>query len=246
MSKREGTSRSSPVRELEFDVSGTSYPFVSLSNDIDCRTELLEMLPRGDGTYAEFFAITDADPERVLDRTDGHDRVTVTPLSEYPDGGLFEFQVADLCPAVVLAELGALPRVVRSTDGTGRIVADVPSQYEVAPIVDTFLSEFPTAELTAKRQKDTISSMFSRTAFRQELYAKLTDRQYEVLETAFETGYYDWPRECSGEEVATRLDITSATFSQHIHAAERKLLTVLFETPQRGARNRTDGNCRGS
>ncbi|WP_239642048.1 helix-turn-helix domain-containing protein, partial [Natrinema versiforme] len=47
----------------------------------------------------------------------------------------------------------------------------------------------------------------------------------EVLKAAFEAGYYDWPRGCSGEEVAAELGIASPTFSQHIlsliHISER-------------------------
>jgi predicted DNA binding protein len=48
------------------------------------------------------------------------------------------------------------------------------------------------------------------------------------LSVAFEAGYYDWPRGCTGEDVAEELGITSATFSEQIHAAERNLLSAVF------------------
>jgi len=41
-------------------------------------------------------------------------------------------------------------------------------------------------------------------------------------------GYYEWPRDCTGQDVADELGITSATFSEHVFAAERKILAFLF------------------
>ena len=218
------------VREIEFALSETTYPFVSLSEEADCRIDLVEILPRSDGRYAEFFTITDAEPSQILERTDAYE-IDVRLLSEYRNGGLFEFRVTDDCPAVTLSELGALPRTARSVGGSGRLVAEVPPQNDAVTIVNAFLDAVPRGSLVAKRKKDELTPLFSGTAFRQALRSTLTDRQFEVLEAAFGAGYYDWPRECSGEEVAAELGITSPTFSQHIHAAERKLLAMLFENP---------------
>ncbi len=56
---------------------------------------------------------------------------------------------------------------------------------------------------------------------------KLTARQREVLETAHEMGYFDYPREANAEAVATALDIQSSTFAEHLAAAQGKLLDEL-------------------
>lgn len=53
----------------------------------------------------------------------------------------------------------------------------------------------------------------------------LTDRQCEVLRTAYDLGFYDVPREASTEDVAAALDIEAATLSEHLQRAERNLLT---------------------
>jgi predicted DNA binding protein len=71
--------------------------------------------------------------------------------------------------------------------------------------------------------------MFSQGSYQQLLSTRLTEKQREVIQTAFEMGFYDWPREATGEDVAEELGIASATFSEQIHAAERKLFTALFE-----------------
>lgn len=237
MSDTRRRERSPRVREIEFDISVPAYPFVSASARMECRVELAEMLPRGDGDYAEFFTVSGAEPSEVVDLAERHEDVDARPLSECDNGALLEFLVSDNCPAVRLAELGALPQVVRSSDGAGRIVAEVPPQRDASAITDAFLERVPEAEFVAKREKDSLTTPFSRAAFRQELRSRLTARQREVLEAAFEAGYYDWPRECSGEDVAADLGITSPTFSQHIHAAERKLLAMAFEDSRDDRRN---------
>ena len=221
--------RSASAQEIEFAIDESSYPFVSASERVDCRLELAEMLPRGDGEYAEFFTVTNGDPSAVIELARTHESVESRLLSGDENDAFLEFLVSEGCPAVTLAELGALPREVRGDGGTGRIVAEVPRRYDAVSITDAFLERVPEAAFVAKRETAELTTPLGRTGFREELRSRLTERQREVLETAFEDGYYDWPRECSGEAVATELGITSPTFSEHIHAAERKLLTMVFE-----------------
>ncbi len=55
--------------------------------------------------------------------------------------------------------------------------------------------------------------------------SRLTARQLEVLETAHEMGYFERPRQANGREVADAIGIDPSTFSEHLAAAERKLLS---------------------
>lgn len=215
--------------EVTFSISSSDYPFIVVSESKSCRFELAKIIPRQDGQYAEFFNVTGVDPTRILDLTDAHEAVDVTLLCEYDRGGLFEFTVGQNCPAVTLSELGALPRDVNSCGGNGYIVAEIPPQCDASTVIEAFLDEIPEAELTSKHQKDGVTPLFTPSSFQHVLRSNLTDRQLEILRAAFDAGYYDWPRECTGEEIAEEFDITSSTFSEHIHAAERKLLTALFD-----------------
>jgi predicted DNA binding protein len=56
---------------------------------------------------------------------------------------------------------------------------------------------------------------------------RLTDRQREVLETAHEMGYFEYPRGANAGEVAEALDIGPSTFIEHLNAAQSKLLDEL-------------------
>lgn len=56
---------------------------------------------------------------------------------------------------------------------------------------------------------------------------KLTSRQREVLERAREMGYFEHPRSANAGEVAEALGITTATFTEHLAATQRKVFEDL-------------------
>jgi DNA-binding CsgD family transcriptional regulator len=225
----DGPLETDTVVAVEFSISDPAYPFVSATDHQDCIIELADMVPRGENRYAEFFNITGIEPDQVRELAGSYETLDVYLLDEYDGGGLFEFVAAGNCPAVTLAELGALPREAVSLNGAGRIVAEIPPQYEASTVINTFLDENPDAELISKQHRDAFTPIFTDSTLDELLDSRLTDRQREVLRTAYDAGYYDWPRECNGKEIAQELDISSATFSEHIHAAERKLLATLFD-----------------
>lgn len=228
MGLRGGGDGQDVVTEVEFRLSDAEYPFLDASGAEDCEFELAELLPRDGAQYREFFLVSGADPQGVLERTASYEGVEAHFHHERENGMLFEFTIPGGCPAVTLAELGALPRRVRGESGQGYVVAEVPDRLNATRILEQFTAEHPGSELAAKREKDRLQPLRADVAFRDAARRRLTCRQWEVLEAAFEAGYYDWPRECTGEAMAERLDITSSTFSQHIHAAERNLCSLLF------------------
>lgn len=59
--------------------------------------------------------------------------------------------------------------------------------------------------------------------------SRLTDRQREVLRTAHGMGYFEHPKGANAGEVAAELGITTATFSEHLAAAQTKLLEAVLE-----------------
>ena len=58
---------------------------------------------------------------------------------------------------------------------------------------------------------------------------RLTERQREVLETAHEMGYFEHPKEANAGEVAADLDIATSTFSEHLAAAQSKLMDSILD-----------------
>lgn len=53
----------------------------------------------------------------------------------------------------------------------------------------------------------------------------LTERQREVVRTAYDLGYYEVPREASTDDVAAALGIDPSTVAEHLQRGERNLLS---------------------
>jgi predicted DNA binding protein len=61
------------------------------------------------------------------------------------------------------------------------------------------------------------------------LLKSLTDKQRRALEVAYFSGYFERPRNHDTTDVATKLDISRQTLTQHLRAGERKLFAALFD-----------------
>lgn len=216
--------------EVEFRVPDTRYPLAALSAETGCETELLQILPRSDGAYTIFKRITGAPPDAILEFARESETVEARIVSESVEYTVVEFQVSEseTVFAVTLIDAGAIPRELRSADGVAHIVAEIPPLYDASKVIDHFQTVYPSMEIVAQRQKDHSAPLFTEQDIKHVIEGVLTPRQHEVLVAAYAGGYYDWPREKTGEELADELGVTLATFSEHLRIAERKLLSLLF------------------
>ena len=58
---------------------------------------------------------------------------------------------------------------------------------------------------------------------------RLTDKQRTVLEAAYDSGYFEYPRETNATELAEELGISRSTFTRHLMVAQSKLLDETLE-----------------
>lgn len=222
------------ITYVEFRVMNPEYPFVGASLD-GGEVVLEEMIPRGDRGYGEFYSVQGVSHDTIMERADAHGSVDVELLVDHDAGKLYEFVVfAESCPAVYLGELGALPREVESVDGEGRIAVEIPQSVDASDVITEFLDAHPDAALTAKQQQSYQTPLFSHRELQQGIEERLTDRQQDALAVAHEHGYYEWPREISGEELAEKLGISPPTFYEHLRAAEQTLISMVFQTNTSG------------
>lgn len=56
----------------------------------------------------------------------------------------------------------------------------------------------------------------------------MTERQREALETAHRMGYFDHPKEANAGDVADEMGIATSTFTEHLSAAQRKLMDAVL------------------
>lgn len=213
--------------EIELRVRDPTCFFVRASREANCDVELEELVHRPDGSVIEFFSFQDAPADRVLPLVREEPSITDARLiSDGPDGCLFEFLVVDHCVTATLVEAGAIAHTVSASSGEGRVVAVVPAQADVRRVFEAFRRAHPDAELIA--QHDRGPPIRTRQGLSVTLADQLTEKQFEVLETAHRLGYFEWPREHTAAECAAALGITQPTFSQHVRAAENTVFGLLF------------------
>lgn len=215
--------------ELELEVRDRACFFIRASDEAECRVFLEDLVHRADDQLLEFFTVRDVSADRVLRLVDDESAITEGRLiREGPDGGLFQFVVAGPCVTATLAETGAITQSVSATGGTGRVVATVPPHVDVRTVVETFQRRHPDSELLARRDGEQSVPVRTEEGIHTTLADQLTEKQLEVLNTAFLSGYFDWPRDSTAAECADALGISQPTFSQHIRTAQYKVFGALF------------------
>ncbi len=154
--------------------------------------------------------------------------VTGSRLISEADGTCrFEATVTGDPLAARLVRHGGSPRSIRA-DGEGlEVVVDVPTGTDVREFVETLEEGRGAVELRARRHVE--RSVGTRSELVTSLFDALTDRQLEVLRTAYFAGFFEWPRESTGEEIAEMLAVTQPTVNRHLRLAQGRLLAQLFE-----------------
>lgn len=140
-------------------------------------------------------------------------------------GGTVLLELAPPFLALRLADHGVVLRSVEASPDGARIVVDVPPTVDAGNSVDVVSNALDDVELRAKRTVDRTTAR----DLRSELRERLTERQLEVVQLAYYGGYFESPREQSGEEMADALGISSAAFYRHVRAVQRKLFVLLFD-----------------
>jgi len=216
------------VVELELAVRESDDVLVRLAAGADCEVEYGGLVPQSDGTDRIFFTASGGTAGAI--RTAAEDVPSIRQLARIGDGDAaesrFEMTVSGDTILSTIVECGAVARSVRAAASEIRAVVELPNSADVRTFVNRFEATYPETELVARRDEERGDQ--SQQAFESALTDELTDRQLEALRTAYHSGYFEWPRERTGEEVAESLDITQPTLNGHLRSAERKLCAMLF------------------
>ncbi|WP_224447957.1 helix-turn-helix domain-containing protein [Haloprofundus salilacus] len=128
------------------------------------------------------------------------------------------------CPCRRVPDHGCPVREIRATGGSlvlSFVAPDVETLRSIVADLQSCCAAVSVRRLTRSTPDEGRTLLFvNRSAF--------TDRQYEVLRTAHEMGYFAHPKRADSADVAAALDISVATFSEHLSVAQRKLLDQLF------------------
>lgn len=141
----------------------------------------------------------------------------------------FDRMTGQDCPCECVETHGYPVVDVRAEQGTLHLLFHAPDQNALREVISTISDHHPQVEVrrlvqSRDGEEEGADSLvfFDRSVF--------TDRQQEVLETAHDLGYFEYPKGANAGEVADELGITTATFTEHLAAAQRKLLDSVLET----------------
>ncbi|WP_254537441.1 bacterio-opsin activator domain-containing protein [Halomarina litorea] len=216
------------VVELEFAIDQPDSALHHISADIDCQFRLEGVVAATNGSFLEYFAVVDCDPEAVLEQAETEPAISYARfVGEHGGEALFEFVFDEEQVVQAFGRLGARVVDLVVEDGRYEVTVELPFESDIHAITTGLQERYEAASLLA--QRETEHALTSRHELWASFQERLTDRQWEVVQTAFFAGFFDWPRSSTGEEVAESLDVSPSTFHEHLRAAERKLLEALLE-----------------
>jgi len=216
--------------ELEFRLTDDEHFFTGLTADRDVSVTFDGMTPRTNGADLVYTTVHGGTPDAVRSAADADDVVDATLVQDQGDRCRFEFATTDDTVAATLASYGARVESMTATDGTARITAALSATADVRSLVEAVTAEFDGMELVAQREhRGATEDDGSPDHPVADLLDLLTDRQEAVLETAYRSGYFEWPRDRTAEEVADSLDVSSPTLHNHLRLAQGALFGALFD-----------------
>ncbi|SEH16900.1 GAF domain-containing protein [Natronorubrum sediminis] len=154
---------------------------------------------------------------------------TVSVVSEGDEQTLFELTVTSSPILNVLRTYDVHLQRATAADGTTTLALEVSQQVQTRSLVEAIQDHYADVELEARRETTTRSVRQIET----HLEERLTTKQFEALQAAHYSGFFEWPRDSTGEDLAAALDISSPTYQYHLRAAERKLVSLVFDGSSR-------------
>jgi hypothetical protein len=214
------------MTRLAFEIDDPTFILSRLAREADCSLSYQGGVQQTtDGSYV-FVTVDDASidtVEAVASELVGID--DVQQISADSDGGVLRLGLTQPFLALELADHGAVFREATADPSTTTLTIDVPESIDGRTITQLVSDTFVAVELESKQ---TLEQAIERDV-NAEFLAELTDRQLEVAQTAYFSGFFDSPRESTGEDVAALLDISPPAFYQHVRRVQRKLFRTVFE-----------------
>ncbi|WP_435320333.1 PAS domain S-box protein [Haloarchaeobius sp. TZWSO28] len=219
---------------LEFELDDPAVPAIDFARETNSVFEFDELVQQADGRFRVFFSITNADPEEAYEFAETISSVRdLSFLAERDGAARFEATIVESSFLGTLISHGAYPKEMSATPDSGRLTVELPRTGDVQSFIQMFLDTFDGAEMLSRKERE--RPVQSREEFQAVYRERLTERQEEVLRTAYFAGFFEWPREQTGQDIADMLGVSQPTVNRHIRKSERKLFDLVFgDVPQTG------------
>lgn len=222
---------SDDATELEFAVQDETHPLVQLTKRADCEVTLESLVPQKKSGLHAFITTRGVSADEVINAHRPGVASELTLVSEFEEDDnptcLFDVVLADESISQTALEHGGVVRQITAVDGIARFIIELASDAATRKFVETVQTKYPDTELVAHRTREHAPQ--TRLGFYERLLDSLTDRQLEILHTAYVSGYFEEPRTRTGSGLASLLGISQPTFNSHLRAALRKICHQLLE-----------------
>lgn len=217
------------VTEIELEIT-TRLPLSALADAIGTSVALEGLIPQDDGSTVVFASVEGA-VECPVPGVDGVSALSV--VGESGDRTIIQLTAhGEFLTSVVDSHGGSVRTLQASPDGVTRATITVPRHVDVRTILTDINRRGVSATMVARRDESTEHDLAlgpPGPTYQRAILSALTERQREVVQAAYHGGFFEWPRESTGEELADSLDISPPAFHNHVRTAELKLFTELFE-----------------
>ncbi|MFW5929841.1 MAG: PAS domain-containing protein, partial [Halobacteriota archaeon] len=204
--------------ELVFELPEADDVIDDVAEHEDARLNVASAVERGDDGALVYLSVEEGDVDEVVDSLKS--KPGVREAEAVGSHGRVEVVLGVGCTSLVLSGLGVEVVGVVYDSGDVRATLSVPRGRDRRRLVEDVRRLVPSAELVAKTGRLGVDAEAG--------LLGLTDRQVDVLRSAFYAGYFDSDRKATGSEVADSLGISQPAFSTQLRAAERRLLEAVF------------------
>jgi len=218
---------SDEITEVEFRIRDL-FDHLDLDGGTGTVT-VAETIPTGQGEYLAYGSASDGSKEWLDALADAIPHwEDLHYVGSEGDRRRFELHLNDPPVLSLLSAHGGRVRTARIKDGDYHMTVELPPDASVRAVVDGVQKVYPEAEMLVQRR----TTLDGRDAGHLgiDLGEILTERQLAAVEAAYYAGFFEWPRESTGEEVADALGISPPTFHQHLRTAEHHILCALLDT----------------
>ncbi|MFC4988114.1 bacterio-opsin activator domain-containing protein [Saliphagus infecundisoli] len=222
--ERKNALLTSSMTRLEFAVDDPTFVLSRLAREAGCGLSYRGGVQQtAEGSYV-FVAVEDVDAvaEAAADLVAVE---TVRRISADGEEGILRLGLSEPFVALDLADHGAVFREATAEPEGTTVAIDVPETVDSRGIARLVRETFGGAELRAKRALDRAPDE----DLQSRVLGELTDRQLEVVQTAYYAGFFESPRESTGEDVAVALDISPTAFYGHVRTVQRTLFAAIFD-----------------
>ncbi len=213
--------------ELEFQMRD-AFDAMDISGEPAGTITLDHAVPLSDGEFLVYGTATQNCLDTVTELVEISDHWETIEIRSDGDPARFELLIQDPPILSVVASLGGYIDRTVLDEGTVRMTVHLPPGAEVREVIDAVEETYPHVEMLSRRQIGRPQNELS--PVRHLVTEELTDRQRAALDAAYHAGFFEWPRETDGTELAASLDIAPPTFHQHLRKAEQKVFEAVFSS----------------